>query len=138
LVCRVGVVDDHHGIRLVFRASLKADPRFEWVGEAANGFEAVMLVEDVQPDVIVLDLTMPVLDGLEALPLIRSASPGTKVILFSSYVEPSRVMGDLPGLPDAFIDKGQTIETVLDLVVEVAERDRPHAIPDPSAGTDGP
>jgi DNA-binding NarL/FixJ family response regulator len=68
---------------------------------------------------------MPILDGLEALPLIRSACPETKILLFSSYVEPSRVSAGMPSLPDAFIDKGQALETVLEAILELSLQEAP-------------
>jgi DNA-binding NarL/FixJ family response regulator len=63
--------------------SLESD--LEIVGEASNGAEAIELARSAQPDVVVLDLTMPVMDGLEALPRIREAAPGARVIMLSAH-----------------------------------------------------
>src|SRR3954454_8878933 len=77
---RVLLVDDLADIRLVMRLLLEADGRAEVVGEAADGAEAVRLAAELRPDAVVLDLRMPGMDGVQALPLIREASPGTVVV----------------------------------------------------------
>jgi CheY-like chemotaxis protein len=81
---RVLLVDDLPDIRLVMRLLLEADGRAEVVGEAADGAEAVRLARELHPDAIVLDLRMPGMDGVAALPLIRDASPGTVVVALSA------------------------------------------------------
>jgi CheY-like chemotaxis protein len=81
---RVLLVDDLSDIRLVMRLLLEADGRAEVVGEAADGAEAVRLAGELRPDAVVLDLRMPGLDGVTALPLIRAASPGTVVVALSA------------------------------------------------------
>jgi CheY-like chemotaxis protein len=81
---RVLLVDDLSDIRLVMRLLLEADGRAEVVGEAADGAEAVRLAGELRPDAVVLDLRMPVMDGVSALPLIRAASPGTVVVALSA------------------------------------------------------
>src|SRR5205814_8582181 len=77
---RVLLVDDLPDIRLVMRLLLEADGRAEVVGEAADGAEAIRLAAELHPDAIVLDLRMPGMDGVSALPLIRDAAPGTVVV----------------------------------------------------------
>jgi CheY-like chemotaxis protein len=81
---RVLLVDDLSDIRLVMRLLLEADGRAEVVGEAADGAEAVRLTRELRPDAVVLDLRMPGMDGISALPLIRNASPGTVVVALSA------------------------------------------------------
>ena len=81
---RVLLVDDLSDIRLVMRLLLEADGRAEVVGEAADGAEGVRLAGELHPDAIVLDLRMPGMDGVTALPLIRDASPGTVVVALSA------------------------------------------------------
>src|SRR5437870_947474 len=76
---RIVLADDVEDIRYLFRVVLEAAGRFEVVGEAATGREAVDLARSLQPDVILLDLGMPEMGGLEALPLIKVASPTTQV-----------------------------------------------------------
>lgn len=81
-VTRVLLVDDTAVIRMVIRRTLELDGRFEVVGEACNGAEGVELTERLQPDLVLLDLAMPVMDGLEALPHIR---PHSTVIVLSAF-----------------------------------------------------
>src|SRR5437588_9900394 len=81
---RVLLVDDLSDIRLVMRLLLEADGRAEVVGEAADGAEAVRLAEELHPDAVILDLRMPGMDGVQALPLIRDASPSTVVVALSA------------------------------------------------------
>src|SRR5437764_15323425 len=81
---RVLLADDLADIRLVMRLLLEADGRAEIVGEAADGAEAVRLAAELRPDAVVLDLRMPGMDGVAALPLIRDASPGTAVVALSA------------------------------------------------------
>lgn len=81
---RLLVVDDSGDLRLLIRVILEADGRFDIVGEGANGAEGADLAGRVRPDVVLLDLMMPVMDGLEALPLIVSRSPNSLVIILTA------------------------------------------------------
>lgn len=81
---RVAIVDDSEEVRQVFRAALEAGA-FEICAEAAGGREAIELAARLKPDVLLLDLSMPDMGGLEALPLIRAASPGTRVVVLSAF-----------------------------------------------------
>jgi len=81
---RVLLADDLADIRLVMRLLLEADGRAVVVGEASDGAEAVRLAGELRPDAVVLDLRMPGMDGVKALPLIREASPGTVVVALSA------------------------------------------------------
>src|SRR3954451_20275578 len=77
LSTRVVVVDDIADLRWLLRAALNTDGRFDVVGEASDGQEAVSVVKLTQPDVVVLDLRMPKMDGLEALAQIVTVAPQT-------------------------------------------------------------
>ena len=79
------VVDDIRELRDLLRINLELDGRFEVVGEAENGIEAVECAEKHQPDVVLLDVAMPVRDGIEVLPEIRAVAPGTKVVILSAF-----------------------------------------------------
>ena len=82
---RVLIVDDAVDVRQMLVVMIAASPGFEVVGEAGDGREGVRLATALQPDVVLLDLAMPVMDGLAALPLIRSACPRTAVLVFTGF-----------------------------------------------------
>lgn len=86
---QVLLVDDSDDMRLLSRMVLESDSSFEVWGEAANGQEALDLLAIGAPDVVVLDLVMPVMDGLTALPLLRSLRPGVPVVVMSATVSPA-------------------------------------------------
>jgi PAS domain S-box-containing protein len=89
---RVLVADDTATVRLLLRRTLEASKAFEVVGEAADGAEAVDLAESLQPDMVLLDLSMPVVGGMEAIPRIRRCAPATRVVVLSSFTPEQ--MGD--------------------------------------------
>lgn len=78
------VVDDEADLRDVLRLRLEADGRFQIIGEADDGQTAIDLAEELQPDVVLLDLLMPGLDGREALPGIVAAAPTSMIVIFSA------------------------------------------------------
>ncbi|MEY2420265.1 MAG: hypothetical protein QOI95_332 [Acidimicrobiaceae bacterium] len=81
---RVVIVDDSDDVRLLLRVMLQRDARFEIVAEAADGIEAIERVEETQPDLVVLDRSMPRLGGIEALPQIRERAPHSAVVLYTA------------------------------------------------------
>ncbi len=82
------LVDDQSTIRRGLRMSLALEPDFDVVGEASDGAEAVRLARDLSPDVVVMDLVMPNMDGLAAAEALRVAAPSTAVVLLSLYDNP--------------------------------------------------
>ena len=82
---RILLADDHALVRQGFRMILAAQPDMEIVGEAGNGREAVALAGELQPDVVVMDVAMPELNGIEATRRITTASPRTRVLALSMY-----------------------------------------------------
>ena len=81
---RILIADDAPDIRLLLKMYL-TDSRLEVIGEATNGAEAVEMAGIEKPDAVILDLAMPVMDGLEAIPLIKEASPSTKIVVLSGF-----------------------------------------------------
>jgi DNA-binding NarL/FixJ family response regulator len=82
---RVLVCDDVEAFRALMRYTLQEDPGIEVVGEAADGMAAIAAAERLQPDVVLLDLTMPVLDGIDAIPALLERAPGTRVVALSGW-----------------------------------------------------
>jgi len=89
---RILIVDDHSVVRTGLQMFLALDPEFEIVGEAANGVEAVQLVADKRPDVVLMDLLMPEMDGIQATGIIRQKYPDTEVIALTSVLEDAAVI----------------------------------------------
>ncbi len=80
---RVLLVDDNSVVRSLVRQLFELTPDFEISGEAENGRDAVEKAESLKPDLIILDLSMPVMTGLDAAPLLRKLLPDTRIILFT-------------------------------------------------------
>jgi DNA-binding NarL/FixJ family response regulator len=93
MAIRILIVDDHGVVRQGLRMYLALDPELEVVGEAANGEEAVRLAHKLAPDVILMDLLMPVMDGIAATTIIRRELPDVEVIALTSVLEDSAVYG---------------------------------------------
>ena len=90
---RILIVDDHGVVRQGLRMYLALDPELEVVGEAANGAEALRLAHEQKPDVVLMDLLMPVMDGIAATAAIRRELPDIEVIALTSVLEDSAVYG---------------------------------------------
>ncbi|WP_408896974.1 PAS domain S-box protein [Nocardioides sp. R1-1] len=108
------LVDDSPELRAVVGARLRASGLFEVVGEAGDGGEALMLAHEHQPTLVLLDTSMPVLDGLECLPLVLAVSPDSKVIMYTGFQASglSTRAREL-GATD-FIEKGAPLDTVVE------------------------
>jgi NarL family two-component system response regulator LiaR len=90
---RILIADDHGVVRQGLQMFLALDPELQVVGEAANGEEAVQLVRQLEPDVVLMDLLMPVMDGIAATEAIRRELPDTEVIALTSVLEDNAVFG---------------------------------------------
>jgi DNA-binding NarL/FixJ family response regulator len=82
---RIFIADDHEIVRRGLRATLEAEPDVELIGEASNGREAVTRVNELQPDIVVMDVGMPELNGLEATRQIRAVSPSVRVLILTVH-----------------------------------------------------
>jgi NarL family two-component system response regulator LiaR len=90
---RVMITDDHGVVRQGLRMFLSLDPDFEVVGEAENGQEALEMARELRPDVVLMDLLMPVMDGMEATGAIRKELPDVEVVALTSVLEDVSVTG---------------------------------------------
>jgi NarL family two-component system response regulator LiaR len=88
---RVLIADDHSVVRQGLRMFLGSDRELEIVGEASDGAEALSLARTLQPDVVLMDLLMPKMDGIEATAIIRRELPGTEVVALTSVLEDAAV-----------------------------------------------
>ena len=112
---RVLLCDDSPQIRELVRIVLELDGN-EVVSEAENGREAVDEAERLQPDVVLLDLSMPVMDGLEALPQIKRVAPQARIIVLSGFDNDRLVSQALALGADHFVPKGGDPDEIVDAV----------------------
>ena len=92
MTIRVAIADDHAVVRQGLRTFLELQEGMDVVGEAADGEEAVALVERTAPDVVLLDLVMPRVDGLEAIRRIRERAPATRILVLTSFADDNTVL----------------------------------------------
>src|SRR5579884_3654927 len=93
MTIRIVIADDHSVVRQGLRMFLGLDPELEVVGEAADGAEALRLAKQLRPDVVVMDLLMPVMDGIAATAAIRRELPEIEVLALTSVLEDASVVG---------------------------------------------
>lgn len=111
--CRVVICDDQSGFRQLVAIVLNLDPDLEVVGETADGRQAIQLVRELRPDVLLLDIAMPVMDGLEALPQIRESAPETQVVMLTGVVSEGVRQRALDAGACLFLEKGIGVDTLV-------------------------
>jgi DNA-binding NarL/FixJ family response regulator len=119
---RLLIADDHRMLREGLRRSLE-DQGFEVVGEAADGHEAFRLALELRPDVVLMDVTMPVLDGVEATRLIHSSLPGLAVVMLTMHADGDVMARALQAGAVGYLVKDCAIEEVVATVRMAAEDD---------------
>ena len=120
---RVGIADDQDLVRAGFETILAASSDLEVVGTAGDGIEAVELAGAARPDVLLLDIRMPRLDGLAALPRILAASPDTRVLVLTTFDLDEYVYEALRGGASGFLLKDVRRDQLVDAVRVVARGD---------------
>jgi DNA-binding NarL/FixJ family response regulator len=105
-VIRLLIADDHPVVRDGLAAMLGTQPDFEVVATAANGQEAVRLAAELRPDVVLLDLEMPELDGVEALARLRAASPAVRALVFTAFDTDERILSAVRAGAQGYLLKG--------------------------------
>ena len=119
---RVLLVDDAADIRTIVRLTLELDGRYEVVGEAADGIDGVEAAETLQPDIVLLDRSMPRMDGLTALPRIRAVAPDATVILYTSEADADVYQAAVAAGAADVIEKGATVTHLGALVADALVR----------------
>jgi DNA-binding NarL/FixJ family response regulator len=116
------IVDDLEHVRQGLRTILELAGGLVVVGEACDGLEAIRQVDQLRPDVVLMDLAMPQMDGLEATERIKAQHPGTGVVMISIHDgEEVRERATKAGV-DAFLAKGTDTEILIQIIQEVEEK----------------
>ena len=126
MATRILIVDDHPVVRMGIRFLLTGDPKWEVCGEAADGERALQEILKQVPDIVILDISLPVINGFEVAQRIRLIAPSTRIVLFSIYDVPAtaRDIG-----VDAFVAKSSGVEALADALERVR-----HTLPWEDAG----
>jgi two-component system response regulator NreC len=106
------VVDDHSVVRLGLRTLLESEPDMVVAGQAANGAEAVAIAQELRPDVVVMDISMPEMDGLEATRRIRAVCPATHVLILTVHAQERYLFPVLKAGASGYVLKS-TVDTEL-------------------------
>ncbi len=128
---RVVLVDDTADLRDLLRFALKRHG-FEVVAEAGDGREGIEVVTRLRPDLILLDMAMPVMDGLEALPHMRAACPASKIVVLSGFGAAEMTRRAVAAGADGYLQKGAPISRIIQYVREITSL--PAETPEASAG----
>jgi DNA-binding NarL/FixJ family response regulator len=115
-VTQVLIVDDVEGVRRDLRTLLTLAGEIEIVGEASNGREATHLVETLSPQVVLMDLEMPVMDGYEATRRIKVLQPDCRVVVLSIHGGEAEQQGACQAGADRFVVKGAPLESLMEAI----------------------
>jgi NarL family two-component system response regulator LiaR len=118
---RVFVVDDHPMIRHGLAAMLRAEPGMLWVGDAADGADAVRLAPTLRPDVVLMDLVMPRLDGVAAIAALRPVLPRCRFVILTSLLEPAEVKRAIEAGASGYLLKNASSQELV-TVIQAAHR----------------
>lgn len=113
---RIVLVDDHRIVRQGLRALLQAEPGFQVVAEGATGLEAIQLVERFRPDILVIDLMMPEINGLEATWQIKQRNPETRIIVLSMHADEAYVLEALQNGASGYVLKDSSADDLVQAV----------------------
>ncbi len=116
---RVLIADDHPVVRRGLKSLLNTEPEFECIGEAVDGREAVEFAKTLQPDVILLDLVMPQMDGLEAIKHIKAENGNAKILVVTSFAEDNKVFPAIKGGAQGYLLKDAPPEMLLQAIKDV-------------------
>ena len=113
------MVDDHQVVREALAAMLQRQANFQVIGEAGDGFEAVKLTEQLQPDVIVMDINMPNMNGIEATRLIKEKHPYIHIIGLSLHEEADKAQAMRDAGATAYLQKDTASNTLIETLMQL-------------------
>ena len=117
---RILIADDHAVVREGLRALIDTEPRMELVGEAVDGIEAVQKARSLQPDVLLLDLVMPRMDGITAIGEIKRENPAARILVLTSFSEDEKVFSAVKAGALGYLLKDASPQELLRAIREVA------------------
>ena len=115
------VTDDHTLVREAWVTVLNSDPRFNVIAEASSGEEAIEKVKDLRPEIAILDINLPGISGIEAIPLIRKFSPGTKILGVSLHTQPIYARKMMQKGARGYVTKNSSSAEMFKALVEIHE-----------------
>lgn len=118
---RILIADDHAIVREGLRTLISSKPMFELTGEAADGEEAILKAESLQPDVILMDLVMPRKNGLEAIQAIKARQPEARILVLTSFADDEQVFPAIKGGALGYLLKDSSPEQLLQAIQDVYE-----------------
>ena len=111
----VVVADDHIDLRELIALRLSSVEALDVIGQAANGVEAISIARDRQPDLMTLDLEMPIMGGVEAIPVLRAVAPNMRIVVFSGSPDAAELTKG--NRPDAIVTKGASLADLVAIIV---------------------
>lgn len=121
---RILIVDDHEMVRRSIATLLSTESSFDVVGHACTGLEAVRRAEQHQPDVVLLDISLPELNGLQAAPLIKRVAPATEILMVTNHDNPFLVREALRLGARGFVSKSEMFAELITAIVHVHAKKR--------------
>jgi DNA-binding NarL/FixJ family response regulator len=115
------IVDDHKLVREAWAMILNSDERFQVVGGCPNAESAVMEVKELRPNVVIMDINMPGMNGMEAVPLIRKFSPASKILGVSLYTFPDVARKMMQAGASGYVTKNSSREEMVHAITEIVK-----------------
>jgi two-component system, NarL family, response regulator NreC len=129
---RILIAEDHTIMREGLRALLNSDPEFDVVGEAEDGFEAVKAVQRLKPDLVIMDLSMPRMNGVAAIREIKRASPETKIVVLTVHKNEEYILASFQAGSDGYVLKYASHEELV-AAIRTVSKGQPYLSPAVSA-----
>jgi two-component system NarL family response regulator len=126
---RVLLADDHQMFRQALRFILDRDPNIEVIGEAADGQEAITLARQIEPDVVCMDISMPVMDGMEATRRLFAASPSIRIIGLSAHSDQYYVMEMMDAGASGYVSKSEPADEIMRAIHTVCHSRKKYLCP---------
>lgn len=121
---KILITDDHTLLRESWALILNADPRFSVVGECGSGEKAVELAQQLQPDVVIMDINLPGISGIEAAEMVKKHSPNSKIIAISMHTQPAYARKMMLSGAEGYVTKSSSREEMVEALLEVYENRR--------------